>query len=263
MPGTRFIRWALALAAAAGIVYPCRAANLPGAMQLDISANRVEIGLFYRGAEIAAEAVAPVGLDVVMVCMGPEERLELKKKGKAWGVLWMNVGDLVFDRFPSLYILLSSGPLTDIAPEATPDGIGLGYPALLKRVVCGDPENQGGRLFEEAIKLKEQDGLFHIGEGEIVAEPAGEGLQKIKGRFFLPPKAPPAEYKIMIWGLRQKTIQVQSLRSLVLAKTGAIAHIASAAKEHGLAYGCASVFLALMAGLFTGWIFSGRSSKTH
>jgi len=245
-----------------GSTFPCRATEMLEPVELQITPATVEIGPLYHGAEVVARAVVPLGLDVVLVCIGPDETLELKRKGKVWGILWMNVGELVFERVPSLYILLSSGHLADIASEETLSRNRLGYDALSRHVSGNETDAEELFLFKEMIKLKERDRLFHIGEGEVVVKQDREGFEKIEGRFRLPPKAAPATYTVSLFGLREGKVVVRSEESLALARVGSTAFISSVAKNHGLAYGCGAVLIALGTGLLTGWVF-GLRTKRH
>ncbi len=231
-------------------------------IEFTLTPNRIAIDPFYNGSEITVEAITPVGLDMVIVCKGREETLELKKKGKVWGFLWMNVGDLVFERFPSLYILLSSKKLSGIAPPEILDKYCLGYSAVSKYVTCNAPDDSDRSLFNEVIKLKERDRLFFIGEEKINVEPIQDNRQQIKGSFLLPPKASPFEYEVSLLGFREGQARIQSTKSIVLKRGAVITFITSAAKNHGLLYGCLAVFFAVCAGLCTGLIFGKKTHKS-
>ena len=63
---------------------------------LSIAPRVVDIGAFYNGEILRVSGKIPAGSDVVLRFMGPPQEMHLKRKGKAFGVLWMNMGSLTF-----------------------------------------------------------------------------------------------------------------------------------------------------------------------
>ena len=93
----------------------------------------IGVDLFYKGASVHVEGVIPAGYDAAILCGGQEGSIELKRKGKVAGFLWMNVAEVVFEDVPSLYLLSTSGALAKLAPPPVLEELGVGYPALESR----------------------------------------------------------------------------------------------------------------------------------
>ena len=70
----------------------------------------VHIGAFFNGTQLTVSGKVGIENDIVLIVKGKQEELTLKKKGKALGLLWMNIGDVHFRKVPNLYILYSSSP---------------------------------------------------------------------------------------------------------------------------------------------------------
>ena len=66
---------------------------------------------------------------MVVIVKGKQEELTLKKKGKALGLLWMNLGSVHFKNVPNLYILYSSKGIMELAASEskTWEQLGIGF----------------------------------------------------------------------------------------------------------------------------------------
>jgi hypothetical protein len=234
---------ALALAAPAARAQPRRGAERRAS--IDVQPGDIQIGMFYRGTKIHVKGVAPSGYRLALLCLGTEDKVELKRKGKVLQVLWMNVGDVSFDHVPSLY-LASYEPRARDLPAASP-GDGVAYDHIEAQVLPADASSDTRRLFHEFIKLKEEEELYS---------------SRVSADFWLPSSAPSGSYEVRLVGERNGVSEILASRTLVAQRVGLASLIASAAREHGLAYGIASVLLAIAAGFLTGLIFAS-AKKGH
>lgn len=229
-------------------------------VKLFIEPDQVKIGLFYGGQKIYCNAETPAGYDTVIKVSGKNQDLELKKKGKKGGVLWMNVGELSYKAVPSLLLIKSSRPLINVSSKKVLGQLGIGYEALGAKVSSG-PDDEARSLFGELVKLKRKEGLFSVDENGIEVRPLGSGTQKVSATFFLPPKAPPGEYKVEVFGFRDGKNLLKGAGSIKLDFARTMAFISMMAKNHGLLYGCLAVIIAITAGLITGFVFGGKSGS--
>jgi hypothetical protein len=199
---------------------------------------------------------------VLLKVNGAARTLELKKKGKVLGFLWMNVGEVVYEDVPGLYVIRSSYKLADLAPANVLQQCDIGYDALKARTAKA-PEDDAGRLFGDLVKLKEGEGLFTIVEGGICHAPMPGGREQITAEFFLPPKAPVGEYLVELYGFKDDSGTLLGSGSITLEQDHPIRFITSLVVHHGLLYGCLSVMIAIVAGLLTGVIFGLGKGKAH
>jgi hypothetical protein len=229
---------------------------------LNIEPDRIQVGFFYGGQKISVKANVPAGCNVLLKVNGATRTLDLKKKGKVLGFLWMNVGEVVYEDVPGLYIIRSSYKLTDLAPANVLQQLGISYGALKSKIVKA-PDGEAGMLFGDLIKLKEGEGLFTIVEGGICHAPMPGGREQIATEFFLPPKAPVGEYLVELYGFKDGSGTLLGSGSFTLEQDHLIQFITSMVGHHGLLYGCLSVMIAIVAGLLTGVIFGLGKGKAH
>jgi len=236
---------------------PALAQETPTA-RVTIQPAEVRAGMFYSGATLRITADVPAGLGISISCMGEEGRVELKKKGKALGLIWMSIGDVAFDPLPNLYLLATSSTLSELADPQTLRSAGVGYEALEARAQPDDTF-----LFQETIRFKESDGLYGVRENGIRLEPGGPGSVRAEAEFALPAKAPGGEYLILVHGFGPEGFDLLAEERVAVVQTGAAAFISDLAVSHGLAYGIVAVVFAVAVGLITGVLFGLGSKKGH
>lgn len=229
---------------------------------LTIEPDHIHVGFFYSGQNISVRANVPAGYNMLLKVVGATQKLDLKKKGKVLGFLWMNVGEVVYEDVPGLYVIRSSYKLTDLAPANVLQQLEISYDAL-KANRIKTPDGEAGMLFGDLIKLKEGEGMFTIVEGGIRHATMPSGREKIMTQFFLPPKAPIGEYLVELYGFQDGSGTLLGSGSITLGQDQLIQFIISMVGHHSLLYGCLAVMVAIVAGLLTGVIFGLGKGKAH
>ncbi len=222
-----------------------------------VQPDSMAIGMSYTGASVRVSAQVPAGYQTAIRVLGKTETLEMKRKGKVAHLLWMSVGEVTFQAVPAVYFLLTSGPLAQAAPASALGEWGLGYAALAG--AAGWEAN----LARELIRLKESEGCFLVGEGQLVrtsAAPAA-GTEQWTGLLHFPAQAPAGEYRVDLFAFHdQQVIHLASTR-FRLDYTGVARVLRSVAAEHGLVYGGVAIVAAVLAGLFTGFVFHPKRGR--
>jgi uncharacterized protein (TIGR02186 family) len=229
---------------------------------LIIEPDHIQLGFFYGGQNISVRANVPAGYNVLFKVKGATQNLELKKKRKVLGFLWMNVGDVVYEDVPGLYVIRSSHPFVDLAPANVLQQMEIGYSALKAKIVK-PPDDEAGMLFADLIKLKEGEGVFTIVEGGIRHAPMPGSREQIVTEFLLPPKAPVGEYLVDLYGFKNGSSTLLGSGSITLERDHLIQFITSMVGHHSLLYGCLAVMVAIVAGLLTGVIFRLSRGRAH
>ncbi len=227
---------------------------------MSIEPQEVAVDLLYSGAQLRVSGETPPGEDLVVVCTGEESNVELKQKGKIWGLLWVNTGDVVFKHVPFLYQVASSKKIQDLATEAELVRTGVGFPAL-EAEIAPEEDEQTHHSFAELIKLKEHEGLYSIQEGILEIHPQENGMQRFSTTFRFPSSVEPGRYRLCLIGFTKERIKILASAVVPVRLAGAAAVIRSLSAKHGLAYGIISVIIALVAGLLTGFVFGRRPRK--
>jgi uncharacterized protein (TIGR02186 family) len=245
------------------LLVPARPASSEGSAPVfRIEPAEIQMGFSYSGASVEITGTVPAGHEVAIVCAGEAGRVELKKRGKVWGVLWMNVGDLTFEQVPSLYIVTTSGKLEDLAPAATREQLGIGYAALSSRIVGTSDDPEKDRLFLELISLREKEGLFSQTEGDVRVEQQAGDVEQITASCRFPTKTPPGKYEVRVYAFKNHEGRLIHSGAVEARQVGVASAIVRLSRERGLLYGVVAVVIALAVGLLTGLVFGLGTKKT-
>lgn len=227
-----------------------------------VEPSQVDVTIFYQGRTIHVTGPVPSGAEVAIAVVGQEGSLALKRKGKVLGLIWMNVGDVTFESVPDFYQVRSTCALEDLAAPEVLDGLGLGFAALEARAAGASRADDS--LFGELVRLKVRDGLWGVAPELVSIRPSEEGEGVLASAdFFLPPKAPPGEYRVVVYAFAAGVAELVGEARVQVAQAGVAAFISTLASRHGLLYGVLSVLIAGAAGLLTGVVFGHGSRKAH
>jgi hypothetical protein len=224
----------------------------------------VEVGMFYRGTQLRVEGVAPAGYRLAVVCVGEEARVELRRKGKVWNVLWRNVGSIAFERVPSLYLASPEldGEQGDGAAPTSERRLGAIWQAVEARSLPAQADEDTRRLFRDLIRLKIEERLYGVGTLRPESSPDEAGPIRVAAEFELPASTPPGTYQVRMIGTRDGATRLLASEEIVVRRVGLALLIADLARRHGFLYGVFSVVLAMSAGALTGILFAG-ARKGH
>jgi uncharacterized protein (TIGR02186 family) len=234
---------------------PAPAGN--GVATFAVEPRRVPIDLFYGGSTIRVTADLPADRFYAVLLEGQREPLTVKRKGKVWGLLWMNVGEVDFAEVPTVYLLRTSAPGNTLANTGRLPEDELGY-ASLTRLAGADTA-----VFRELVRLKEKEGFFSIKPGAVSLEPTGEGTAHLSTSLPLSARIPEGDYTVSLVGFDGGRARRLGQTTVHLEQVGLALALHSLAMERGLLYGCTAVIIAMLAGLGTGLIFGKGTSKGH
>ncbi|MFH1723312.1 MAG: TIGR02186 family protein [Elusimicrobiota bacterium] len=225
---------------------PAAGAPAGAAGMLKITPSEIRQGLSYHGSDITVIAASPEAGDLVLRCLGPAEDLRLRRKARAWG-FWMNVGEVEFEKAPALCLVMTSPGL----PLEEASELGCRTLAGQGRREAADDE-----LVSQLMKLKESEGLYSARTGGVEGLGShGSGGSLVRAVFRLPAKAPPAEYRIELFGRRDGRFTLLGAEPFTVRRSGIPAYLTLLLERHPLLYGCFAVLFACAAGLAVGFIF--------
>lgn len=229
---------------------------------VQVDPHNIQIGTFYSGQVVRVKAAVPVSKDVVIRVTGPDESVRLNRKGKKYGVVWMNVGEVRYGAVPALYIVRSTRELSELADDETLSRLNIGFDALRDQVPAGSGD--GAReFFGEFVKLKQRDDLYICEAAGIDLGPGAAGQQEVTSEFLLPAKAPVGDYTVDVFRFQGGAGELIGTAKVHLRRGSVVLFITSLAKHHGVLYGCLAVAVAVLAGLSTGFIFGKRKGGAH
>lgn len=237
---------------------------LPGALlaaatTIDAAPAEVAVGAFYNGATLNIEGSVPEGAQVVLRLSGAPAEVSMKKKGKAFGLLWMNMDTVHFSGAPTVFLAQSSAPLEDLGQAGEALGIGE-KSALVEAIHIGPEGADRAALMPEFLKLKAHEGLYRaVAEGLTLA-PAQNGSQKFRASFRLPSRLSPGAYTLEAVAVKDGAEISRASRGVEVKLAGMPAVMADLAFNHGLWYGVLSSVIAILAGLGIGLVFQSKGA---
>lgn len=92
----------------------------------------INIGASFNGIDIKVDGSIPEGADAVVRFKSGEQDVALKEKGKAMGVLWMNMGTVTFHHCPDLFMVATPKSFTQESDQWK--GLNLGIASLINQI---------------------------------------------------------------------------------------------------------------------------------
>jgi hypothetical protein len=215
--------------------------------------NLIAIGALFNGTQLTVSGNVGIKNDVVVLVSGKQEALALKKKGKALGLLWMNLGDVHIKNVPNVYLLYSSW-----------EKLGFGFEYLKKEMEIEAPQAERDMMANEFLKLKQKHGLYAFHPGEIRFEQKNETEKSFAAAVWIPPRIPFGEFQITVMEINNGHIIDTAKHELKVKEEGIPLMLSSLAFNHSLLYGLLAVFVAVVAGLAMDFFFgTGKGGGAH
>jgi hypothetical protein len=243
---------------ALGIGFPSIAACAMD--ELKVAPSSLAISEFFQGSQITVSANIPKGIDAIIEFKGPALKDQLMRKGRRGG-LWMNVGEIDVEGAPSLYLFMSTDPNV-LSASNNPDSA-WGYAALQKQVKFSGsgPGVEPSEIFQQFLKLKKNGGLYGVFPGSIKVLSGTSGDRStVEGKIQLPGKISPGNYQICLYVLNKGSLAEKQCVDFPVTMEGLPAILASLAHHHATAYGLLAVFIAIVTGFATGFVFKGKGA---
>ncbi len=245
------------LLAAAAAVTAMPAAAVDDAV-VHATPDVVTVSTFFHGEDLTVTGVAPAGPKLAILLTGERETVELDRKGRVWGFLWMNVGTATLEGVPDAYLLATAGPVCELAPFAVRQRLGMGLDVL---GTGGDDER--AELFSDLVTLKKRQELYGTFEGALDVTEGGDGWAEFSTVLPLPARISRGTYRVELWGFEGDGGRALAEAPVTVRTVGLTRSIAVLARDHGLAYGFLALFIAVVVGLTTGLVFGLAAKGGH
>jgi hypothetical protein len=233
-----------------------------GTATIRVTPNPLPVTTFFNGAELQIVGEAPDGMALAVLLTSVDGDVELEKKGKVWGVLWMKIGEADIRNVPGAYLLASSVSLTELAPVAVRQANGIGLDVLAaSRGITGDGEEP--EVWEELVKLKKHERLYGTFESCVTIQAGQPGRVDYTTVLPVPARFSEGSYRVALWGFHDARAQLLAATELTVHTVGVIHDIAALARNHGLLYGVGALIIALVVGLATGVVVGLAGKGGH
>ena len=226
------------------------ASDLPSVL----AADEIQINSNYRGGTIDVYGVNPDRRgrgDVVVVVRGPNLPATVTKKRRFMG-LWVNGQAVHFSQAPAFFAVLSTKPLTQIAPPQVIWQLQLD-PAASAQLESSTPTDASPSDYRAAlVRLREEAGLYQ--------QTSSEGLKQFPGGMFratvrLPANAPIADYHVDTYLFRDGRLISSQRLTQSIARVGIERRIHDLANNSAFLYGLLTLATALAGGWLAAYIF--------
>ncbi|WP_027179426.1 TIGR02186 family protein [Maridesulfovibrio bastinii] len=212
---------------------------------LTIRPNLIPIGTNFNGAELTVTGKVPEGTSAVIRLMGEPRDEFFKQKGKALGVLWMNLKTVELKQVPDVFLMG-----TDAKADINWEHSDLGFLSIK-----GDTEDV---VFDEFIKLMERDGFYEVEKGVVSYEKSVDGMTPFTASISIPSAMHKGVYEVEVLAVKDGQVAGKAVEELHTKLTGLPAMLSAFAFDHSLMYGIAAVIIAILAGLIMSMIFKER-----
>lgn len=222
-----------------------------------VSNHRVTVTSSYSGEElvlfgsIERDDNGPrPSYDLVVTISGPRVDMVTRRKEHRFGI-WINTDSREFLEVPAYLAIFSNRPLNAIAPPDVQrrQQLGLTNVLLTQRVGSDYADVVASDPFRSAfIRLRTERGLYRENTSAVTfLTPT-----LFRTGIPLPAEVPIGTYSVDIQLLANGALVTRTETAFEIAKVGFEQFVATTAKQQGLLYGLATVFIALM----TGWMAS-------
>jgi uncharacterized protein (TIGR02186 family) len=252
MTAARLLRSVTVLWLMAGTIVPARAERLV----IALSNHRVLINSSFTGVDLVLfgsveheGVVRHHGYDLVATVTGPRADMVTRRKQRVLGV-WVNVDSRTFFQAPAYLAVLSNRPLAAIVGADMLSRLALGLAQI--PLPNDGPELLGSDPYRTAfVDINRAHGLYRELPDAVVFLTA----DLFRAGIALPANVPVGTYDVDVKLFADGLLLAQQRAALETAKVGFEQFVASAAREHGVLYGVATVMLAILTGWFGAMVF--------
>lgn len=226
-------------------------------MPFTVSPQSISISALYNGTDLTVTGKAPAGSQVVVRLAGEPVTLQMKEKGRALGVLWMNLDKVAFANAPKVFLVAASNG----TPAASVTQ--LGVPGLASQIAVTAKDADKTKLVSEFLKYQKSEKLYVENAGQVSLGPDVDGQRGFTAVLHLPSRLSPGTYSVEALAVKDGAVAAQSQTAVQASFVGIPKFLAAMAFDHGTLYGILASVIAILGGVVIGRIFSGSKGGAH
>lgn len=223
---------------------------VPPALIRSVTPRVIEVGAFYEGVNVKVEGVAPPGSQMILTVTGSQRPESFNRKAR-FGPIWLNAGRVRISGAPSIFLRYSTGPVALRRDRECMAERELDEAAVRERIRIepAPPDSRAAaRLLADFLALKKGDRVYRFTNAGIeMGSPQADGTPYTL-RFHWPRKAPPGEYYIHAYAIRDGEIQSQVTASIPVVRAGFPKWLAGLAEDEASLYGVTAILIGAVAG---------------
>ena len=220
-------------------------ANAKKTIIADISDNKINIDVGFKGAKLLFFGVIDEEGEVVVSVTGPRKAIRVRKKEKKFGI-WLNADTRIFYDVPSYYYVAATKPLEQLGAENVLKINQIGIKNI--RFEGAEEKEKEERSYwidgivssmVEAERYNPEQGIIKLSDKRLFKTELNFSAELVDG-----------EYLVDTLLLKEGNV-IAARRSFInVSKSGFGEKIYKTAKNNRLSYGFISVFFAIVFGFF-------------
>jgi Putative transmembrane protein (Alph_Pro_TM) len=210
----------------------------------------IEVGTFYDGAKVKVEGIAASGSQVIVTVTGPHREERFNRKAP-FGPIWLNAGKVRISGAPSLFLRFSAEPVRSLLGRDALARRSLDEASLAKQIQIEPFSGDSGAdtaLRAEYLALKKRNKTYRFANAGVVMGQSGDDGVPYTLDFDWPKKAPPADYKVHVYEIREGTVVREGSAPISVVRAGFPAWLAGMAESRASVYGASAVLIGALAG---------------
>lgn len=241
--------------------WPMVAAASPVAAQgqgeLALSPAAIEIGARFDGTALQVQGAVPAGSELVLRLTGAPADLHLREKGKVFGLLWMNVGQITLKNVPDVMLITASKPLAELGAAAAPFSLAGIAGGILYDKGAGAPDID---VPHELLLLKQNAGLYNEAKDGVRLGPNEGNSRSFTADLAIPSSLPPGAYTVEAIAVKDGAVASRQTAAIKAELVGFPKSLSDIAFKKSLLYGIGATVIALVSGLLIGLIFQSKGA---
>ncbi|MEL6521120.1 MAG: TIGR02186 family protein [Pseudomonadota bacterium] len=218
---------------------------------IGLSQERVDITANFDGSEIrifgAVKRDSPVepgeNIDVIIAISGPSTPVTVRKKDRVAGI-WVNTEAVEVDLAPSLYKLVTTGPLSEILLDVEDLRHSISIPRAIRSVGAPSDISDAAAFTEALIRIRKDQGLYQVLEDAVRMR----DQTLFDAQIALPANLVEGTYDARVFLARDGTVIADYSTRIDVQKVGLERAIYRLAHDQPLVYGVLSLVIAIAAG---------------
>ncbi len=229
------------------------------ALTVEANPEKIPITIGYHGTTITIRGKGLNAPDIIIQIHSKLGEEHLKYKGKAGGIFWMKLGNIVFEDVPKVYLVYSTRDMHNILPQEACRQLSIGYDALRDkvRIKTKMKDLDRDKWILEFLKFMEEDQLYDEEDGVV-------HIDKENHTFSIevnwPFEAPPGDYQVQAFAVENGQVIDKAQTSIKVERVGLIRQLTHMAFEKPALYGIIALVVAIVAGFGVGMVFKGGGS---
>ncbi len=227
-----------------------------GALTCETNPGKIPITLGYHGTKVEISGKDLTANDLIVQIHSDLGEEHLKYIGKAGGIFWMKLGNMIFENVPAVYLVYSTKPIHDIIPHETCKELSISFDALRKKAeIKSDLKNlDREKWLNEFLKFKKEQHLYHEESGIIHVDSANHSYTVT---IDWPFEAPPGEYYVEVFAIQDGKVVDKAESKIKVERVGIEKTLSHMAFEKPALYGIIAIVVAIVAGFGVGMVFKG------